>query len=54
MRSRKVKALIISLVICVTLTGGYYGYSKFNASTKAATSNHKAVTAKKINIEVGI
>lgn len=54
MKSRKIRALIISLVICAIFTGGYYGYNKFTTNTKAATSNYKEVTAKKMNIEIGI
>lgn len=55
MKKRVIKALIVCLIISITFTGGYLGYNKYLVNKAAAsTNNSKVVTAKKMDMQVGI
>ena len=55
MKSKLIKALIISLVLVSVGFGGYYGYTKYIAAKpKATTAAYFATAAKKMNLKVDI
>lgn len=55
MKSKLVKMLVICLIVCGIGAGGYYGYKKYKGSkTTTVTQNYMTVTARKMNLEVGV
>ena len=55
MKKKIIKALIAFFIISICFTGGYFGYNKFFTNKAAATTNNsKVVTAKKMDMQIGI